>query len=706
MQEGPLKTRLVLLLVCSAVSTVVGLLSDGAGLHHQQGHQDMSISHESTGHRYTTTSLPPPRRTLHQHHNGMDQTGLQLEEISHSSTSSQSSLSSTSTSNPLTFALVTKRCHNPFIDVIAEGCHDAAERLQSHCLYHCPPLYDPTGRLQVVLMEELLANHTAGVAPLAGIAVSAINASSLGNVIHRAWEHNIPVVTYDSHAPNTKRLAYIGTDNYFFGTQLAKVLKQVEPNEPGKFAIVSAGAPNLVEREQGVRDHLIKEGWVEVDSSPSDYNANSTLVVQQMHQFAETHADLKAIIPVMGAGMRAPHNQWRDFVKAYHGMLLVVGDAMPNQLELLDRHFCHGLVGQLPYDMGSLSLETLHSFATNPEYETDSFIGTNVLEHLLIPLTLPDHTVDHNLIGQLRFVGYTLFFLVAVMALSFSIWTAINRNARVVKVAQPKFLIMVALGVLIMSAAILPMGFDDNYQDGRAEEVGTNTNPESDDNAQGVAICMSPIWLLTVGFTICFSSLNAKIYRVTVLFESGTRFTRVKNNKGGALLLPLLALLVINCTILTTWTVLDPMHYVRFDEEGTDGWDRPISTFGKCHSDTTADFAVPLAIINGLVLLFANVVAYKARAINEEFAESKYIAMAMASMLQAAISGLPILMVVGQESPQAFYMVSVFMIFVMCSAILLLIFVPKLVLYEQFKRQPASVQRARIAKLIQQSTKS
>ncbi|CAB9504295.1 acid type B receptor subunit 2 [Seminavis robusta] len=397
----------------------------------------------------------------------------------------------------------------------------------------------------------------------------------------------------------------------------------------------------------------------------------------------------------MGAGMRAPDNYWQKFATTHPEVLLVVGDAMPNQLELLDRQFCDGLVGQLPYKMGVLSIETLLKFSEDPNYETDEFIGTNVLEHLLIPLILPEHVVDHNLVGQLRYVGYTLFAIVAILALGFSTWTWVHRNVRVVMVSQPKFLVMVALGVLIMISAVLPMGFDDYYETNNESKEYTNGSDESR-SRRGVAMCMTPVWLLTLGFSLIFSSLVSKIYRVHKLFQRATRFSHLPTREWDSLI-PLIALLVANCTILISWTVMDPLRYVRVEHDGTDGWDQPVSTYGMCQCNNTVAFLVSLCIVNGLVLVFANWVAYKARSINEEFAESKYIAVAMASMLQAFLSGVPILVVV-QESPQAFYMVSVFMIFITCSVILLLIFVPKIVLYQHFSNQPEHVQRDQLAK--------
>jgi hypothetical protein len=51
---------------------------------------------------------------------------------------------------------------------------------------------------------------------------------------------------------------------------------------------------------------------------------------------------------------------------------------------------------------------------------------------------------------------------------------------------------------------------------------------------------------------------------------------------------------------------------------------------------------ITLAVMNVGLLIVANVQAYKARSIQSEFSESKYIWVVMASMLQTCIIGVPI----------------------------------------------------------------
>jgi hypothetical protein len=94
--------------------------------------------------------------------------------------------------------------------------------------------------------------------------------------------------------------------------------------------------------------------------------------------------------------------------------------------------------------------------------------------------------------------------------------------------------------------------------------------------------------------------------------------------------------------------------------------------------------------------------AYQARNIKSEFAEAKYIGLTVFSLLQAFVTGIPLLAVV-RDIPQAFYLVLTLFIFVLSMMILLFIFLPKhqmqmryamMSLAEQNKAMAVSVRRS------------
>src|SRR5918995_1354729 len=97
-----------------------------------------------------------------------------------------------------------------------------------------------------------------------GIAISTLNGDFLTETINRAIDAGIPVVTWDSDAPKSRRIAFYGVDDYASGTimgeQAIKLL-----NGKGKVALItSMGAATLQNRLTGVRDALAKAPGIEI----------------------------------------------------------------------------------------------------------------------------------------------------------------------------------------------------------------------------------------------------------------------------------------------------------------------------------------------------------------------------------------------------------------------------------------------------------
>ena len=107
-----------------------------------------------------------------------------------------------------------------------------------------------------------------------------------------------------------------------------------------------------------------------------------------------------------------------------------------------------------------------------------------------------------------------------------------------------------------------------------------------------------------------------------------------------------------------------------------DKFGRSVDSFGTCTSDSSLPFVIVVLVLNLGILCLANWWAYQARNIETEYHESRYIAISMASVLQAWCMGIPILIVVW-DNPQAKFFVSAGIVFVTSLAVLALIFLPK-----------------------------
>jgi ABC-type sugar transport system substrate-binding protein len=418
------------------------------------------------------------------------------------------------------FALIPKSLDNSFFDASKAGCEDNAQLLGVSCWFTAPLAEDASA--QEELVESLLGNET-----ISGVAISVTRAETMTAVINKLVQAGMPVVTFDSDAPDSKRLQYIGTDNFFFGQRLATILIQLKPYG-GTFALLGTSSTNIQERIHGfkhkLREHSEDPIWTEIKGSPADFEVNVTLAMEQLQMFANQNPT--AIIPMMGTPMNS--GAWIEFVleNEARNITLLCGDAMPLQLEYLERGYVDGLLGQLPYEMGFAAIANLKKLVEGKGNDLKTIQGTNVLAHVKIPLVLPPLEVNENLLGGYVVVGLILFAIVTACSIGFIAWTMNYRKLYIVQASQPMFLIMVAVGTLILASTIVPMSFDDQGDE--------NSCKNSDSKC--VAICMSVPWLGCIGFTTAFGALYSKTARINKIFHQKEVYARVKVTERDVLL--------------------------------------------------------------------------------------------------------------------------------------------------------------------------
>jgi 7 transmembrane sweet-taste receptor of 3 GCPR len=126
---------------------------------------------------------------------------------------------------------------------------------------------------------------------------------------------------------------------------------------------------------------------------------------------------------------------------------------------------------------------------------------------------------------------------------------------------------------------------------------------------------------------------------------------------------------------------MDPLEWERIETSET-------SSYGTCwvQKDSSVwKVCLSLSIIlNFTALVLANVEAYRARNVKVEYGESNYIGMAMASTLQLFVVGMPLLFLVS-DNPSVSYFVRCFLIFGVCMAFLMFLFIPKILAWARTK---------------------
>ncbi|KAB2663695.1 MAG: sugar ABC transporter substrate-binding protein [Verrucomicrobia bacterium] len=162
-----------------------------------------------------------------------------------------------------TFGLVAKSQGNAVFQVARVGAEAAARELGAkHGLrlridWRTPNEED--AQKQAEAIEQLV------LAGAAGIAVSCSDANKLTDAINRAVANGVPVATFDSDAPSSKRFVTYGVDDLQCGEQVMAELAR-EMGGKGMVAILAGNqnAPNLQKRVAGVKKEAGKHPGIKV----------------------------------------------------------------------------------------------------------------------------------------------------------------------------------------------------------------------------------------------------------------------------------------------------------------------------------------------------------------------------------------------------------------------------------------------------------
>lgn len=258
--------------------------------------------------------------------------------------------SGSKTSGKPTFAVLGKSVH-PYWAEVEVGTKAASKALDVDVQFFVPTKEDSNA--QVSRLESFIASG------VSGIAFAASNPNSVKQVIDEASQQSIPSVALDTDAPTTKRLGYIGTDNYSAGVVAGQTLGKILAGK-GKVGIStgSLSATNSLERINGFKDALKKEfpGITTItlpadkeDSSVAQSNADAAILA---------NPDLNAFYGVYAINGPACAKAVQDAGKT--GKIHVVCfDTTPDHMKYIKAGVIDATVGQRPYMMGYKSVEFL-----------------------------------------------------------------------------------------------------------------------------------------------------------------------------------------------------------------------------------------------------------------------------------------------------------------------------------------------------------
>jgi len=249
----------------------------------------------------------------------------------------------------LRFAVMPKTLDLPVFNYAKIGAERKAKELGNvDILWNAPTSADQLKQKEI--LESYITQR------VDGIAISALNGDFLTETINRAVDAGIPVVTWDSDAPKSKRVAFYGVDDFksgqIMGEQAIKLL-----DGKGKVAIItSVGATNLQRRLDGVRDALAKAPGIEIVEI-YDIKEDVVRCAEIIATGTRRYPDLSAWIAVGG---------WPVFTRNALAAVdpaktkVISFDTVESGLALLREGKVQVLLGQKYFGWGSESVKLLH----------------------------------------------------------------------------------------------------------------------------------------------------------------------------------------------------------------------------------------------------------------------------------------------------------------------------------------------------------
>jgi ribose transport system substrate-binding protein len=267
------------------------------------------------------------------------------------------------------FVFVAANLQVPYWQAAGAGFSKAAAQMKVRTDYLGPNSYDPKAERDA--LDQAVQQKATGI--LLGVTDPVL----LKDSIDKAIAAGVPVITMDSDAPASKRLFFIGTNNYQVGMtgglRLAQELK-------GKGNVVVFTMPdqrNLQDRLHGYRDALERSPGikiarvVDIQGDPRIAFDTTTQIIGKEKDQVDAFVCLEAQSGKEVAGV----------LNSYHvtGKVVMAMDTDPETLDLIKTGGIAATISQKPYTMAFVGMQMLDNLyhhkpsSLETDWSKDSF---------------------------------------------------------------------------------------------------------------------------------------------------------------------------------------------------------------------------------------------------------------------------------------------------------------------------------------------
>jgi ribose transport system substrate-binding protein len=248
------------------------------------------------------------------------------------------------------FVFVSTNLQVPYWKTAGSGfAHSAAEFKGVRSDFIGPQTYDPKAERDA--LDQAVQKKATG------ILLSVADAAVLKDSIDKAIAAGIPVITIDSDAPTSKRLFFIGTNNYQAGFTGGQRLAQELKGKGNVVVFTMPDQPNLQDRLRGYKDALAKTPAikitrvVDIQGDPRIAFDTTTQIVGKERDKVDGFVCLEAQSGKEVAGVLSSYK--------VTGKPVIAMDTDPETLDWIQKGVIVATIAQKPYTMAFVGMQML-----------------------------------------------------------------------------------------------------------------------------------------------------------------------------------------------------------------------------------------------------------------------------------------------------------------------------------------------------------
>jgi ribose transport system substrate-binding protein len=257
------------------------------------------------------------------------------------------------------YVLIATNINLPYWQEAEAGMQDAAKALGVKAEFSGPNSFSPE--------QELDAFQKAVASKPSGIMISVARPEAFKTAIDTAVLQGIPVICLDADAPESKRVVFIGTDNFRAGQESGRRMAQLLKGQGRVLIVTVPGQLNMDDRVKGVNDALQKFPGIKVAQTIDD-KGDARSANDQISKLVTAKDKIDGIICLEASGGSGAGEALHR-LDLTGKIAIVAFDKDPETLDFIQAGAIKETISQKPYVMSYYGLKLLDDLHHNAVHE-------------------------------------------------------------------------------------------------------------------------------------------------------------------------------------------------------------------------------------------------------------------------------------------------------------------------------------------------